>query len=204
MDSETDPQALAERVNELEETVAQLMGVSRRDVLFGAGAIGATAMAGGSLLSQSAAASESVGQVGAPDRRVDVFSDLVDANSVSTDSASIGKTPTENDEPLRWQEGCEVGVVTADGVDNSAGDDTWGQAATSNATVSFDTSFLSPPKVVCTLNDDFDNADARGYYFNVKNTSTTGFDIDFFQMTAVDNSGLTDAYAVTYLATEGR
>lgn len=76
------------------ETVADATGMSRRQVLMAAAALGVGALGGGmtarEFIQQAEAAastSDSDGNVGLPGDRVDVFADGVDSTSVNTDTA---------------------------------------------------------------------------------------------------------------------
>lgn len=98
-DPETDRETLAERIAELEATVEQQqqtirkMLPNRREFLRAGGAavagagIGAAAVGGASA---DASVDDDDPDVGTPDRRVDVFGDGVDANSVETDEINDG------------------------------------------------------------------------------------------------------------------
>lgn len=139
----------------------------------------------------------------ATDRVGTFYGDTVDANSVSTDYAAIANAPTGNDDALRWQEGVETGVVTADGVDNSGGNDDWGQGTARSVTTSFDNAFAATPRIGIGEYHVPGVATSQ-WQAAIANISATSFDINFWQMSADDNSGTTDAYKADYVATEGR
>lgn len=116
----------------------------------------------------------------------------------------LATAPSGDDDLLRWQEGAEVGGVQADGVDNSTGNDDWGQSSSTQASESFSSSFGSTPEIGSSKDADRDSMSANQYHHEITNKSTTGFDVNFQQMSADDNSGVSNAYALSYVATEGR
>lgn len=127
-------------------------------------------------------------------------------DSVNTDDAAIANAPTSDDDALRWQEGVETGFAKADGVDNSSGDDNWGQSEANTANPTFDSAFSSIPEIATGISDDNNivNVTAHEFRVSIQDRSKTGFTAVFRQMAAVDNSGVTDAYGTSYIASEGR
>lgn len=125
-------------------------------------------------------------------------------STISPDDASVANAPTGDDDVLRWQEGAETGTVTADGVDNSTGNDDWGQSTLASTTESFANAFSATPAVAVGLNNDQDSTNSDQYSISVNNKSSTGFDAIFRQMSSNDHSGTTDTYALDYVASEGR
>jgi hypothetical protein len=123
----------------------------------------------------------------------------LDANSVNTENA-----PTGDDEVLRWQEGLEVGSVAVSGLDNSAGNDDWGQSVSTTVSVSFDDAFDAEPYITAVRDKDQTSLSAIDWDFEVKNVAATGFDIEIHQIRARDRSGVGTAYGVSWSATNGR
>jgi hypothetical protein len=143
---------------------------------------------------------------GSSDHESSVVHDGDDATlgSLGTDDASVTNSPTSDNDALRWQEGVEVGGVTADGVDNSGGDNGWGQGQITVVSETFSNAFNSVPEIGISEDANRDSVSNTEYKANMNNPSTTGFAVQFRQMSADDESGTTDAYAVSYVASEGR
>ena len=127
-------------------------------------------------------------------------SEFTNLSSVSTDDASITNSPTGDDDPLRWQEGVEVGSGSISGTDRSGDDDGWNSLTTKTTSVSFDNAFGSTPTILTSVDSSEDLT--GGYMVNVENPSTTGFDMEFVEYHAFDRSDRT--LGGTYIATEGR
>jgi len=125
-------------------------------------------------------------------------------DSVNTGDATVTNSPATADDVLRFQEGAEVGEVLIDGLDNSGADDGWGSSTATNANVSFDSAFNNTPYIQLTIDTNTSQVNGDEWLCTINNPTTTGFDVTVFQMAANDNSGITDAYAVEYQATEGR
>lgn len=90
-----DPEDVAKRIHQ------NARGVSRRELLGGAGALGLGAAMGGSgamaatgKASADASTSDSDGNVGLPSDPVDVFAEGIDSNSVSTDRIATRSRPS--------------------------------------------------------------------------------------------------------------
>lgn len=95
--SDKSKEELEDRVDELESTVKQMLP-NRRQAMKGMATAAGAGMLGFSAGNASAQAStsDSDGNVGDPNDRVDVFSDGVDANLVNTEKATIATGSVEN------------------------------------------------------------------------------------------------------------
>lgn len=129
----------------------------------------------------------------------------VEFTAVNTANASVTNAPSSDNEVLRYQEGVETAQIQADGLDNSSGNDDWGQAAfTNDKSTSWSTAFPSNPRVAFSKNNNIDNVPAHEYDYFVKSVSTTGITIKFMQVSSANNSGTTNAYGVDVIASPGR
>jgi len=224
--ADADDSDLRARVEQLEATVeAQQATIeqllpSRRRVLQAGGLVAGGGVLG--ALSADRASAQASGQVGTSSDPVDVEAydlavqnelsssvdaggnDLTNVGSLKTGDATVTNSPATADDVLRFQEGAEVGEVLIDGLDNSGADDGWGSSTATNANVSFDSAFNNTPYIQLTIDTNTSQVNGDEWLCTINNPTTTGFDVTVFQMAANDNSGITDAYAVEYQATEGR
>ena len=130
--------------------------------------------------------------------------DLTNVGSISTDGATINNAPTGSNDALRWQEGVETGEITADGLNNSTGDNDWGQSERNTVSDSFANAFAATPKIAIAEDQNTAGLFPNEWKAGLENASSTGLDAVFHQMAANDRSGTTDAYAIEYVASEGR
>ena len=128
----------------------------------------------------------------------------VETELVIAEEASVTNAPSTDDDSLRWQEGAEVGIVQSDGVDNSGGDDNWGQSEDTVVSETFSSAFNSTPTVAIGESRQRSNIFIHEWTAWTNNPSTTGFDVEFHQVSGDDRTGVTDAYGIEYIATEGR
>ena len=213
-----------------DQMIAKLreMGLSRREMLAamtGAGAAGlGVATLAGQAQAQTISGIIKADQIGTSSDPVqelyvdnqtnfsesETFDDITVNNTASvgtldTDDGEVTNAPTGDDDILRWQEGVEVGqVVVSDGDGlTGAADDGWDSFVFKSVSVTFNSSFVTTPKVCATINGSKSQGE-NGVRAQVGNVTSSGFELFFIQYGTLDNDTNNNDIAADWIAADGR